>query len=152
MQPMPVPPGELTTASASHSCSIYLDEQTSLQQLLQTTLLREVGAAPIRHSPSTPATNFPDVRLMTLTSGIISGRVVGGMGGLIASPSERSGGWAAMIRDPMYADGSILTGHALLGETSTGSALQLCGLQAAVVSQGGAASAAGVRCMKTAFH
>ncbi len=98
----------------------------------------------MRLTPSTPVAALPDVRLVTLTSGIIFGRVVGGMAGLIASPSERSGGWAAMIRDPMHADGSILTGHALLGKTSTGSALQLCGLQAAVVSQGGAASSAGV--------
>ncbi len=60
------------------------------------------------------------------------------MGGLVASPSERAGGWAAMIRDPTAADGSILTGHALLGATGTEAALQLCGLQAAVVSQGGA--------------
>lgn len=71
------------------------------------------------------------------------GRVVGGMGSLVAAPSERAGGWAAMIRDPTAADGSILTGHALLGERGTGAALQLSGLQAAVVSQGGTAPTAG---------
>lgn len=68
-------------------------------------------------------------------------RVVGGMGGLIASPSERQGGWAAMMRDPTAADGSILTGHALLGTTGSGAALHLCGLKAAVVSASPAAAA-----------
>ena len=62
-------------------------------------------------------------------------RVVGGMAGLVATPSERKGGWAAMMRDPTSDDGSILTGHTLLGATGTGASLQLAGLKAAVVAQ-----------------
>ncbi len=50
------------------------------------------------------------------------------MGALLAAHGDRSGTWAVGIRAPTAADGSITTGHALLGG-SGGAAMQLSGLQ-----------------------
>ncbi len=50
------------------------------------------------------------------------------MGALLAAPGGRAGGWAVGVRAPTAADGSIATGHALLG-VAGGAAMQLSGLQ-----------------------
>ena len=55
------------------------------------------------------------------------------MGALMAAPTARAGGWAAVMRAPTAADGGITTSHSLLGGCG-GSCMQLSGLQVGAVS------------------